>query len=395
VRGLKQTLTVATVGDEKPLRLAVRRILRKYRVDVSEVGVTAAYHPTHFTSGEQFLESVAGGADFDLLLLDLELPGISGLDVLTELDQRNRSVLTIMIISSATFETAVRATKLGAFDFLLKPFSPEELRHAVRKATDQLVMSREARRLTEEQRQVRFNFISTLAHELKAPLNAIENYLRILQMDEPPERLPMIDRSLIRLDGMRKLILELLDLTRIESGQMQRSFALVDVRTPAWAAIDLFAAGAADREIAMALRATDPVEMMADPAELEMVFNNLISNAVKYNRDGGDVTVTVSREGDIVTITVADTGIGMTPEESAKLFTEFVRIKNKDTDKILGTGLGLSTIRKLARLYGGDATVQSEKGVGSLFTVTLRDAVPREAAQGDGVPHGAANDELS
>jgi len=395
VRGQKQTLTVAMVDDEKRLRLAVRRTLRKYRVDVSEVGVTVAYHPTQFTSGEQFLESIAGGADFDLLLLDVELPGISGLDVLTELDRRERSGLTIMITSCATFETAVRATKLGAFDFLTKPFSPEELRHAVRKATDQLIISREARRLAEEQRQVRFNFISVLAHELKAPLNAIENYLRILQMDEPPERLPMIDRSLIRLEGMRKLILELLDLTRIESGQMQRNIALVDVRTPAWAAIDLFAAGAADREIALALRETDPVEMMADPAELEMVFNNLISNAVKYNRDGGDVTVTLSREGDRVKITVADTGIGMTPEESAKVFTEFVRIKNKDTDKILGTGLGLSTISKLARLYGGDATVQSEKGVGSLFTVTLRDAVPRETAQGDGVPRGAANDELS
>ena len=71
----------------------------------------------------------------------------------------------------------------------------------------------------------------------------------------------------------------------------------------------------------------------------------------------------------------------MTPEESAKLFTEFVRIKNEDTIKILGSGLGLSTVRKLAQLYGGDATVKSEKGTGSIFTVTLRDAALPDATQ--------------
>jgi len=77
----------------------------------------------------------------------------------------------------------------------------------------------------------------------------------------------------------------------------------------------------------------------------------------------------------VVRIQVADTGIGMTPAESAKLFTEFVRIKNEDTFKILGSGLGLSTVRKLAQLYGGDATVRSEKGSGSIFTVVLHDVV--------------------
>jgi signal transduction histidine kinase len=117
--------------------------------------------------------------------------------------------------------------------------------------------------------------------------------------------------------------------------------------------------------------------MIADPDELEIVLNNLVSNAVKYNRDGGSVTVALAREGDTVRITVADTGIGMTPEESAKLFTEFVRIKNEDTIKILGSGLGLSTVRKLAQMYGGDASVKSERGSGSIFTVILRDAAPQ------------------
>ena len=135
-----------------------------------------------------------------------------------------------MITAYATFETAVQATKLGAYDFLAKPFSPEELRYAVRKATNQLILSRQARRLAEEKRQVRFNFISVLSHELKAPLNAIEGYLKILRTTEADQNLQMIERSLVRLDGMQKLIFDLLDLTRIESGQSERVIRRLDLR---------------------------------------------------------------------------------------------------------------------------------------------------------------------
>ena len=371
----EHVVKVAMVDDEEPLCVGVHRILAKYRVHVQDVSVDASYDFAYFTAGEQFIEAVESGAQFELLLLDLKLPGMSGLDVLTELSRQNRSILTIMITAYATFETAVQATKLGAYDFLPKPFSPDELRYAVRKATDQLILSKEARRLAEEKRQVRFNFISVLAHELKAPLNAIEGYLKILQTDEPPERLQMIDRSLIRLDGMKKLIFDLLDLTRIESGQKQRTFATVDLRALAKTSADLLASEAAEGGITIGLKPDGPVEMIADPSEMEIVFNNLISNAVKYNREGGSVTVDIRRADGAVKVIVADTGIGLAPEEAAKLFTEFVRIKNEDTIKVLGSGLGLSTVRKLAQLYGGDATVASTKGSGSTFTVTLHDAV--------------------
>ena len=379
--GQPQVLRVAMVDDEVPLSLAVRRILAKYRVSVEAVGVDVVYATSHFGDGEHFLESLAGGAEYDLLLLDLKLPGMNGLDILAELGKQGRLLLTIMVTAYATFETAVQATKLGAYDFLPKPFTPEELRYAVRKATDQLIISREARRLAEEQRQVRFNFISVLSHELKAPLNAIEGYLKILQGDEPPERRQMIDRSLLRLDGMRKLIFDLLDLTRIESGQKARSFGTIDVVALAKRTIELFTAEASERNIGITLRAPEPVEMVADPSEMEIVLNNLVSNAVKYNHENGSVTVAVERKNDQVRIQVADTGIGLTPEEAAKLFAEFVRIKNEDTFKVLGSGLGLSTVRKLAQMYGGDATVKSERGQGSIFTVTLGDANP-EAAEG-------------
>jgi signal transduction histidine kinase len=395
----EQVVRIGMVDDEEPLCLAVSRILAKYKVHVPDVGVDASYDFAYFTSGEQFLQAIADGAQFDLLLLDLKLPGMSGLEILTELIRQNRGVLSIMITAYATFETAVQFTKLGGYDFLAKPFSPDELRYAVRKATGQFIVSQEARRLAEEKRQIRFNFISVLAHELKAPLNAIEGYLKILQMDEPDDRRQMIDRSLIRLDGMKKLIFDLLDLTRIESGQKQRNFTKVDVTALARSTVELFAAEAGTRGIRMEIEPGEPVEMMADPNEIEIVLNNLVSNAVKYNRDNGSVRVSVSRSSEGIDISVTDTGIGLTATEAAKLFTEFVRIKNEETIKVIGSGLGLSTVRKLAQLYGGDATVQSVKGEGSTFTVTLHDAVPEPAPAvtagapenaGDGLAEGAA-----
>jgi signal transduction histidine kinase len=279
-----------------------------------------------------------------------------------------------MITAYATFETAVKATKLGAYDFLAKPFTPDELRYALRKATSQLILSKQARKLAEEKRQVRFNFISVLAHELKAPLNAVEGYLNILKMTEEDKNLQMVERSIVRVDGMKKLITDLLDMTRIESGQRERVMKRLDLAELAKASMELFAVDAERRGIVVTLEAEPGVELLADAGEAEIVLNNLISNAVKYNRDGGSVTVKIDRAGDGVRIAVSDTGYGLTPEEAAKLFNEFTRIKNEHTVKVLGSGLGLSTVRKIANMYEGEATVASEAGVGSTFTVTLHDA---------------------
>jgi len=370
----KVTLKVVMVDDEEALCLGVRRIIQKYKVHVPDVLVDADYEFRYFTSGEDFLVFLSEGGEVDLLLLDLKLPGLGGMDVLDELSSQGRAVLTIMITAYATFETAVKATKLGAYDFLAKPFTPDEMRYALRKATSQLILSKQALKLAEEKRQVRFNFISVLAHELKAPLNAVEGYLNILRTTEADQNLQMVERSIVRVDGMKKLIGDLLDLTRIESGQRERAIKRLDLRELAKASMELFAVDAERHGITMSLEADEGAELYADAGEAEIVLNNLISNAVKYNRDGGSVTIKLQRKGATMRIAVTDTGIGLAPEEAAKLFNEFTRIKNEQTVKILGSGLGLSTVRKIANMYDGEAEVRSEPGVGSTFTVTLQDA---------------------
>jgi two-component system, sensor histidine kinase and response regulator len=367
------------------MRLGAARALRDFSINLPDINGQVCFEIDQAASGEEALERIQAQSP-DILLLDHKLPGISGLDVLERIADRTSDILTVMITAYASLETAVTATKRGAYDFLAKPFTPNELKAAVQKAARHLVLQREARRLAEEKRQVRFQFISVLAHELKAPISAIQGYLQILKDrtagDDPTVYEHMMDRSLIRLDGMRKLILDLLDLTAIESGQKTRELTTLDVGEVAKQCVETFTPAASEREMALELHCDAPVQMDADRSEIEIILNNLVSNAVKYNRDRGRVDVTVrENEGEIV-LTVEDTGIGMTPEDAERLFGEFVRIKNDKTRNILGSGLGLSIVKKLAMLYGGNVRVTSQPDVGTKFIVTLRSCTPLEEPDG-------------
>ncbi len=368
------TLKVLVVDDEPGIRLGIARVLQGYTVRVPDLNGEVACAVSQAETGEEALALLKASAP-DILLLDHKLPGISGLEVLDIVNREPHDWLTVMITAYATIDTAVHATKRGAHDFLAKPFTPEELKSTIYKAAKHLILQREARRLAAEKRQVRFQAISVLAHELKAPLGAVEGYLEVLRdgvaAPGSPEYRDVIARSIGRIGGMRKMILDLLDLTAIESGQKRRELAEVDARAVAERAIETARPAADERGIAIGLEAPAPVPMVADAAELEIILNNLVSNAVKYNRDGGTVTVSVSADDGRAVLSVADTGIGLAPEEAAQVGGEFVRIKNAKTRRITGSGLGLSIVKKLASLYGGELAIASAPDVGSTFTVTL------------------------
>ncbi len=370
-----ETLRILITDDELGMRLGVGRTLRGFTIQVPDVNGEVGFTVEEAESGEAALEIIKQSPP-DILLLDHKMPGISGLDVLDVLGSMQLDMLTIMITAYASIETAVTATKRGAYDFLAKPFTPDELRNTVRKAASRLILAKQARKLAEEKRQIRFQFIRVLGHELKAPLNAVEGYLRMIQdkalgndLDAYGE---IVGRSMVRIEGMGKLIADLLDLTTIESGQRTRQLAELDVAAIARASIETMQPAAKERKITVKLHSPATVKMTADRYEIETIFNNLISNAIKYNRDAGRVDVKLHQAADRVTIAVTDTGIGMTHDEMTKLFGEFVRIRNERTQNILGSGLGLSIVKKLALLYNGDATVESDLDVGSTFTVTLR-----------------------
>lgn len=376
-----ESMAVLVIDDEPGIGLGIARALRGFVVEVTDLDTSVQFEVLQAETAEDGLEIIMEQRP-SIILLDNKLPGMSGLEALDHIAKLDVELYVIFITAYASIETAVRATKHGASDFLPKPFTPTDLKNAVRKAATQRVVSRRAKEFAEERRRVRFEFISILAHELRAPLTAVEDYLRCLDAcpdGEAPTLLhEYVQRCLVRTEYMKKMIADLLALTQIESGQREREIADRDVGEVIRAALATAAPETAARGITTELHVEGPVTLQADHAELEIILGNLISNAVKYNKDNGRIDAAALRDGDRVVIRVSDTGIGMDEEESARLFKDFVRIENEKTKDILGSGLGLSTVKKLALVYGGDITVESEPDKGSTFTVVLRDAKPGE-----------------
>lgn len=372
-----ETLRILVIDDEENMRMAIERVLSKHTFVCAEVQHDVGFTVQQAGSGEDGLK-ICEEAIPDILLLDQKLPGISGLEVLERISPRAPDMLTVMITAYASIEAAVRATKQGAYDFLPKPFTPAELKYVVQKAAGRILLARSARRLAEEKKRIRFEFIRVLGHELKAPLGAVSNYLSLLKKQTLGAELKayeeVVDRSQVRLEQMQKLVADLLDMTRIESGQRARELLELDIVEVARRSLELIEPQAQPRGISIRLEAPPTLALRADRTEMEMIFNNLISNAVKYNRDGGSVVITLGRDPEGVLFVVSDTGIGMSTEESARLFGEFVRIKNEKTVRILGSGLGLSIVKRLVELNNGTISVESAPDVGTTFTIRLKNA---------------------
>lgn len=229
--------------------------------------------------------------------------------------------------------------------------------------------------MKQEGKQIRYQFLSVLSHELKAPLNAIEGYLRIMKERQEGEKIEnydhMIDRAMDRLQGMRSLILDLLDFTRIRLEKKEDKIVKINCRDLVKLSVSTVKPYAIQKNVKISINCPDDLIVEANPNDLEIILNNLISNAVKYNKDGGKVEVELSKEQQILKIEIKDTGIGLSEQEKSQLFHSFVRIRNEKTRHIAGSGLGLSIVRKIAEIYNGKIHVESTPDVGSTFTVYL------------------------
>ncbi len=372
----REILQVMVVDDEPDMREAVDRALSNFVHRDEEAGYSVGFNVMQAGSAERAWD-LAVTVKPDIMLLDHGLPGMSGIELLEKIGKEALDILVIVITGYGTLANAVEATRLGAFDFLTKPFAPAELQSVVRKSVEHIAVQRQIRRIAEERRSIRYEFLTSLVDQLKEPISAVEESLRAIRESEKgadsAERQMATEQSLARLDGMRKLIYDLLDLTRIEAGKRKRHLVQVDVAAIARKAAEAISDLAVSTGIAVEVHAPSSLEMLADADEVEIIINKLLSNAITFNRPDGTVAISCDRRDEAVVITVRDTGIGMTAEETDLLFREFSRIRNAKTIDIPGSGLGLSAVKRLAELYDGSVEVQSEPEVGSTFTVTLPD----------------------
>lgn len=369
-----EIIKIMVVDDEPGIRSGVSRVLRDFTVSYPFMDEACKFEIIEAPTGEDAIELVNQNLP-DIMLLDNKLPGIQGIEVLEYVSKNHLDILVVMITSYASLEVAVKATKNGAFDFIPKPFTPQELRSSIETITKQVYFRRMTKKLNTAGKQIRFQFLSVLSHELKAPLNAIEGYLQIIEEkqygDDINDYKQIVDRSLERIKGMRSLIMDLLDLTKIESGTTNRDIKEVNLTEIIQLSVDSMKPFAIQNDVFVYLNSHNELKMNADAREMEIVFNNLISNAVKYNKKDGRVDIAIKPKDNFAVITITDSGIGMSEEDMSKLFNEFVRIKNQKTKNISGSGLGLSIVKKIIDSYEGDITVTSIPDKGTTFTITI------------------------
>jgi two-component system, sensor histidine kinase and response regulator len=367
-------LKVLVIDDEPGIRSGVSRILNNFHVTYPFMDEDYTYEVSDAGTGEDGITMIETDMP-DILLLDNKLPGMQGVEVLEYIRKKNYDIVVAMITSYASLDVAIRATRDGATDFIPKPFTPQELKSSLENITKQLYLRRITHKLKQEGKKIRYQFLSVLSHELKAPLNALEGYLRMMQERQAGDRIEdyatPIERSLQRIQGMRNLIMDLLDFTKIRLERKEEKIQEVNLSEIASGAIITVQPYAIQMDVNVTLDVRSDVVIMADPDDIEIVFNNLISNAVKYNKRGGKAEVTIDSSDSEAILIVSDSGIGITKNDTENLFTEFVRIRNEKTRNISGSGLGLSIVRKVVELYHGTIKVDSTPDVGTVFTIRL------------------------
>ncbi len=482
---------VLVIDDEYGVRSGIRQILELegYAVEVAE-------------NGHQALDLLEK-CDFDVALIDYQLPDIDGLTLLSSMRSRKLATSTCMITAYANIDTAIAATRQGVDFFLPKPFSPDDLlgvietlaRHKqlreeaekLRKeneanllalATEKsqtaslvaslhdavLVINRErevalandvmakllgrtsaellrmpidtvltddslaglASLLSEkdqpEQRVAELTigdsiffasvvtfhgndgsalgriltladvtllrkmamekprFIRTMVHEFRSPLGAIRSLLEVATEkslgDKLEPYLPYLERADHRIDRLVELIGELLSLSRIDLERTANaSEPPTDVATAVAMTIDLYRPRIAARQLdaTVLVEANLPRASIGDE-DFKTVLGNLVGNAIKYGRDGGSLQVSAKQAGGKILVEVADSGIGIKPENLPHLFEEFFREKRSETRDIDGNGLGLAIVKRLVERAGGTIAAESTIGVGSVFRITLAKA---------------------
>ncbi|MGA1792103.1 MAG: response regulator [bacterium] len=472
---------ILVVDDEKRIRDVCQEMLTNegFLVSVAEDG----YRGLEIIQKEEF----------DIILLDLMMPGISGMDLLVRIKENYSETIIIVITGYGTLKYGVEAMKNGAFDFLPKPFSPEDLRLVINKTLDYMrtlqdianeksrmrtlinhlgdgVLATDAEKrialanpaflkmigyqgknvigmpiqdliiserlnemieealkmgiedfseLTEEfdhgslgndedlvlgvrcipfrdhldrnlgaitvthdittlkkMEQLKSDFVSNVAHEIKGPINSILMQIQVfldgLAGNVTEKQVEILTRVSERLKALSTLSVELLDLAKIESGLITQEKEKLNTAEILEDIVAFYQTTALMKRIDLLFVPPEDLSpMIGNKRNMEEVFSNLISNAIKYTPEDGTVTVSAKMENDYVCISICDTGFGIPEKDIGRIFERFFRVKNKNTRLISGTGLGLAIVKSIIDAHNGTISVESKLDEGSVFRVCI------------------------
>ncbi len=236
-----------------------------------------------------------------------------------------------------------------------------------------------ARDEAESASRIKSQFLASMSHEFRTPLNAIIGFSEVMEDktfgDLNEKQAKYVSNILTSGRHLLQMINDVLDLSKIEAGKMELELSRVNIEELIEHSLMMVKEKCLKHRIDLTSQISDEtegLEVMADERKLKQAMFNLLSNAVKFTPDGGKITVEARRREEEIRVSVADTGIGIKPENQRRIFGEFEQVDTRVGEKQQGTGLGLALTRKLVDLHGGQIWVESEgEGKGSIFTFTI------------------------
>jgi signal transduction histidine kinase len=410
---MREQPKVLVVDDEESVVVTIKAILQ---LDGYNVSTT--------TSGAQ-ARAMVRDTEYDLVLTDLRLEDGDGLDVLKAVRESYPETVTIMLTGYASLESAIQALRAGAYDYLVKPSEVEELRSTVARGIERRRLGQELRlRVAElaelnaslQQRideataelkeryeqlkeldRMKSQFLSIASHELKTPITAMSGFLQVAL--RRVRRLAQGEASSPVAEGLRavteqlevvyrqtgklaRLVDELLDVSRIQTGRIEFRYGDVDISELASEVATRMQLTTTTHEISVRMDSENVVT--ADRDHLEQVLNNLVTNAIKYSPGGGAITIEVRPDDGGVRLSVSDEGIGIPEKELEAIFGLFYRSPDRAARDAAGMGLGLYISREIVVRHGGRIWAESGGEKGS----TLNVVIPR-------VPIGATKPDVA
>lgn len=312
----------------------------------------------------------------DLVFVDLKMPGISGFEVLDKIKELDPTIVCIVITGFSTVSSAVEAMQKGAYDFLSKPFTPDEFRMITRRGIEKRRLVLDTIALRKEKDMLRDQFAAIVSHELKSPLGAIQQNVFVLESQlsktANEDQLHRLDRIKSRISDLLSLINTWLRVVSADIENLQDDFKPISIEDIILKAIEIIEPHAIRKNIQIITDFNNSTSQISgDRGTLIEVFVNLIGNAIKFSRMGSNVQINISElEDEFIEISVSDSGIGIAEDDLPFIFDAFYRGKPKSDSKA-GSGLGLAISQRIIEVHKGYIVVESEFGKGSIFTVKL------------------------
>jgi len=356
---------------------------------LSRVSVVS-YDISWLQKEESILKKIEEGR-FDVILLSYNLPDSNGLEILSDLQYKDLDGPVIMMANRADEEFATQAMRDGAYDYIIREegfenglslaiqnglneFNAKKERERLQKeiAAKKVELEAANRKLKELDR-LKSDFVANVAHEFRTPLTVIKGNVDLVNKGGlgkvTTEQKEMLDSAINIANRLSRLINDLLDISKIESGKMELKKEMVDINKIIEENLVVFDKIIKDKKQKLQKSLSkDMPRINVDMDKITQVFINLLSNAMKYSPEGGEITVkTVNLEKEIM-VEVSDTGEGVAPDNIDKIFDKFTRVT---AEKKEGTGLGLPIAKDIVALHNGRMWVTSELGKGSHFYFTL------------------------